>query len=240
MVMEDISMKKSVCVIIGVGPGNGAAFATRFAKEGYHLALLARSGKFINALADQLGNASPYECDVTSSDSIQTVFTQIQNDLGEIDLVIYNAGSGAWGNIEEMKPEDFESSWRVNALGLMLVSQQVIPAMKQKGQGNIIVIGATASKRGAIKTAAFAPAKAAQRSLSESMAKYLGPYGIHVALIIIDGVVDLPNTREHMPDKPDNFFIKPRDIADTAFWITQQASSSWSFEIEVRPANEKW
>lgn len=235
-----MSMKKSVCVIVGVGPGNGAAFAARFATAGYHLALLARSGKFINVLADKLGNASPYECDVTNSDSIQTVFTQIQKDLGEIDVVIYNAGSGTWNNIEEIKPEEFELSWRVNALGLMLVSQQVIPAMKQKGKGNIIAIGATASKRGAVKTTAFASAKAAQRSLAESMAKYLGPYGIHVALIIIDGVVDLPKTRKHMPDKPDHFFIKPSDIADTVFWITQQASSSWSFEIEIRPANETW
>ena len=100
--------------------------------------------------------------------------------------MVYNAGSGSWGNIEKIKPEEFESNWRINAFGLMLVSQEVIPAMKKKGRGNIIIIGATASRRGGINTAAFAPAKAAQRSLAESMAKYLGPSGIHVALIIID------------------------------------------------------
>jgi NAD(P)-dependent dehydrogenase (short-subunit alcohol dehydrogenase family) len=233
-------MEKAVCVIVGVGPGNGTALASRFAKEGYHLALLARSGDLIKHLASELNNAHAYECDVNDSHSIQKTFHQIKQDLGEIDVMVYNAGSGHWGNIEEIKPEEFESNWRVNTLGLMLTSQQVIPMMKKKSRGNIIVIGATASKRGGIKTAAFASAKAAQRSLTESMAKYLWPLGIHVALIIIDGVIDLPKTRERMPDKPDSFFVKPYDVASTVFELTQQASSTWSFEIEIRPFAEIW
>ncbi|MBN9226341.1 MULTISPECIES: SDR family NAD(P)-dependent oxidoreductase [Legionella] len=233
-------MEKRVCVIIGVGPGNGAAFASRFSKEGYHLALLARSKTFTTELANKLGNAYAYECDVGQSDSVQNTFSQIQQDLGIIDVIVYNAGSGSWGNIEQIKPEDFEASWRVNAYGLMLVSQQVLASMKQQGKGALIIIGATASKRGGIKTAAFAPAKAAQRSLAESMAKYLGPLGIHVALVIIDGVVGLQKTREFMPDKPDDFFVKPNDVAETVFWLTQQAPSTWSFEVEIRPFGEVW
>lgn len=233
-------MEKKTCVVIGVGPGNGAAFATRFSKEGYHLALLARSDTLTKKMAEELGNAKAYECDISDSNSINKAFTQIQQDLGDIDVVIYNAGSGSWGNIEEIKPEEFELNWRVNALGLMLVGQYVIPMMKKKGSGSIIIIGATASRRGGVKTAAFAPAKAAQRSLAESMAKYLGPMGIHVALVIIDGVVDLPKTRERMPDKPDNFFVKPGDVADNIFWLVQQSPSTWSFEIEVRPFCEIW
>ncbi|HHT0591787.1 TPA: SDR family NAD(P)-dependent oxidoreductase [Legionella anisa] len=233
-------MTKKVCVIVGVGPGNGAAFASRFSKEGYHLALLARTKTFSNELADKLGNAYAYECDVGHSNSVEKTFAQIQQDLGTIDVIVYNAGSGLWGNIEEIKPKDFEASWRVNALGLLLVSQCIIPNMKQTGRGKLIIIGATASKRGAIKTAAFAPAKAAQRSLAESMAKYLGPMGIHVALVIIDGIVDLPEAREYMPNKPDSFFIKADDVADTVFWLTQQAPSTWSFEVEIRPFGEAW
>jgi NAD(P)-dependent dehydrogenase (short-subunit alcohol dehydrogenase family) len=238
--MTRTESSKKVAVVIGVGPGNGSAFATRFAAEGFHLALVARSAKLINELAAQLGNATAYECDVADKQSINSVFKKIHADLGEVDVVIYNAGSGSWGNIEEIKPEDFESSWKVNALGLMLVSQQVIPAMKKKGSGNIIIIGATASKRGGAKTAAFAPAKAAQRSLAESMARYLWPAGIHVALVMIDGVVDLPKTRQRMPDKPDHFFVKPKDVADTVFELTQQPPSTWTFEMEVRPFGETW
>ncbi len=233
-------MQKKICVIVGVGPGNGAAFAARFTNEGYHLALLARSNDFIKQLAAELKNAHAYECDVTDKNSIEKTFNQIKQDLGQIDTVVYNAGSGQWGSIEEIKPEDFEANWRVNALGLMLVSQQVIPMMKKQGRGNIIIIGATASKRGGIKTAAFAPAKAAQRSLAESMARYLWPLGIHVALVIIDGVIDLPKTRERMPDKPDSFFVKPNDVASTVFWLSQQSSSTWSFENEIRPFGENW
>lgn len=233
-------MERAVCVIVGVGPGNGSAFAARFAKEGYHLALLARSSTLTEQLTAELENAHAYECDVEDNHSIQRTFHQIRQEVGEIDVVVYNAGSGHWGNIEEINPDNFESNWRVNALGLMLVSQQVIPMMKARGRGNIIVIGATASRRGGVNTAAFAPAKAAQRSLAESMAKYLWPNGIHVALVIIDGIVDLPKTRERMPEKPDHFFVKPDDVASTVFWLTQQAPSTWSFEVEIRPFDEVW
>lgn len=233
-------MEKAVCVIVGVGPGNGAAFAAHFAKAGYHLALLARSTTFTQQLASQFEHTHAYECDVSDAQSIQKTFQKIRQEIGEVDVVIYNAGSGSWGSIEEIKAEEFEASWRTNALGLMLVSQEVIPDMKKKGRGNIIVIGATASKRGNVKTAAFAPAKAAQRSLAESMARYLGPHGIHVSLVIIDGVVDLPKTRERMPDKPDHFFVQPGDVANTVFWLSQQPVSTWTFEIEVRPFAESW
>lgn len=231
---------KKICVIVGVGPGNGAAFALRFAEEGYQLALLARTNEFTNKLALELKNAKAYTCDVSDGDSIQRTFSQINQELGEIEVLIYNAGSGVWGNIEEIKASDFEKCWQVNAFGLMQVCQQVIPTMKKNRNGNIVIIGATASKRGASKTAAFAPAKAAQRSLAESMAKHLGQFGIHVSLLIIDGMVDLPMTRERMPDKADSFFIKPNDVADNVFWLTQQSSSAWSFEIDIRPFAEPW
>ncbi len=145
-----------------------------------------------------------------------------------------------WGSVEEIAPRDFEDAFRVNALGTFLVSKAVIPAMKKKARGNIVIVGATASRRGGAKTAAFAPAKAAQRSLAESMARHLGPSGIHVSLIVVDGVVDLPRTRERMPDKPDAFFVKPDDVAEIAFRLTEQKPSAWSFELEARPFGETW
>jgi NAD(P)-dependent dehydrogenase (short-subunit alcohol dehydrogenase family) len=136
--------------------------------------------------------------------------------------------------------KDFEQSWRVNTLGAFLASKHVIGPMKKAGHGCIVFIGATASRRGNVKTAAFAPAKAAQRSLAESMARHLWPAGIHVAVVILDGVVDLPRTRKMMPDKPDSFFVKPDDLAESVLRVTQQKRSAWSFEVEARPFGENW
>jgi NAD(P)-dependent dehydrogenase (short-subunit alcohol dehydrogenase family) len=231
---------KPVCAVVGIGPGNGAALARRFAREGYAVALLARSRDTSQALATELGDARAYACDVADQASVKAAFGAIRADLGEVEVVAYNAGSGTWGTIDDITPEAFEASWRVNALGLFLVAQEVIPAMKAKGAGSIVVIGATASRRGMPRTTAFAPAKAAQRSLAEAMARHLWPLGIHVSLIILDGVVDLERTRKAMPDKPDDFFVSPDGVAETAWWLTQQPRSAWSFEVEARPFGEKW
>jgi NAD(P)-dependent dehydrogenase (short-subunit alcohol dehydrogenase family) len=232
-------MTKPVCAIVGIGPGNGAALARRFAAS-HRIALLSRSADFSTGLADDIGDARAYPCDASDVPSIELAFDQVAADFGDVDALIYNAGSGTWGTVEDITPAQFEASWRVNALGLLVASQRVIPAMKAQGSGNIVVIGATASRRGAARTAAFAPAKAAQRSLCEAMAKHLWPLGIHVSLIVIDGVVDLPRTRQGMPDKPDEFFVKPADVADTAWWLVNQPRSAWSFEVEARPFGEKW
>ena len=231
---------KPVCVVAGVGPGNGAAFARRFAAEGFAVALLARRTELSQEIAGTLPGARAYACDVSDAASVKAAFAAIRGDLGEVEVLVYNAGTGVWGNIEEVSAEDFEKSWRVNTLGAFLVSKEVVPAMKAAKRGSIVFIGATASRRGNVKTAAFAPAKAAQRSLAESMARYLWPAGVHVSIIVVDGVVDLPFTRQRMPGKPDGFFIKPDDVAETAFVLTQQKPSAWSFEVEARPFGETW
>ena len=167
-------------------------------------------------------------------------FAAIRRDLGAVDALLYNAGSGVFADVEAVTPEQFEQAWRVNALGALLCSQQVIPAMKAGARGSIVFIGATASRRGNVMTAAFAPAKAAQRSLAESMARKLWPCGIHVALVIVDGVVDLPRTRQAMPGKPDDFFVDPDGVAAIALQLSEQPRRAWSFEVEARPWGEKW
>lgn len=233
-------MSKPVCVVVGVGVGNGAALARAFSNEGMAVALLARSTGFTSTLADELPDSRAYACDVTDAESVRETFASIRGDLGDPATVVYNAGSGVWGDVEAIDLDDFEESWRVNAHGALAVSREVIPSMKAAGNGNIIFIGATASRRGGPRTAAFAPAKAAQRSLAESMARTLWPQGIHVSLIVIDAVVDLPRTRENMPDKPDDFFLNPDDMAASAVWLAHQPRSAWTFEIDVRPFGEKW
>lgn len=235
-----VQINKPVCVIIGVGPGNGAAFARRFSAEGYQVALLSRQTEFTKDLAMEIECARAYACDVADAASVEKTFDAIQNEMGNVDTIVFNPGAGVWKSVEEITTDEFEQSWRVNAFGALLVSQKVIPAMKLNKHGNIIFIGATASRRGGAKTAAFAPAKAAQRSLAESMARHLGPSGIHVATIILDGVVDTPNTRKMMPSKLDDFFMQPEDIADVVMQLTQQKPTAWSSEVEVRPFGEVW
>jgi NAD(P)-dependent dehydrogenase (short-subunit alcohol dehydrogenase family) len=231
---------KPVCAVVGVGPGNGAALARRFAAEDYQVALLARTVDFSQKLAKELPDCAAYACDVSDADAIARAFGEVREQQGDVDVVVYNAGSGTWGTVDDVGGAEFEAAWRVNALGALLVSKEVTPAMKRRGRGAFVFIGATASRRGGAKTAAFASAKAAQRSLAESMARHLWPSGIHVALIVVDGVVDLPRTRQMMSNKPDSFFVKPDDVADVAFQLTRQRPSAWSFEVEARPFGETW
>jgi NAD(P)-dependent dehydrogenase (short-subunit alcohol dehydrogenase family) len=137
-------------------------------------------------------------------------------------------------------PEQFESAWRINAMGLFLCAQEVVPAMQRSGAGAVVVTGATASRKGGARATPFSSAKGAQRLLAESMARSLGPQGIHVALIVVDGVVDLPRTRERMPGKPDTFFVRPDGVADIALSLVRQDRQAWSFEVEARPFAEVW
>lgn len=232
--------KKEVAVVAGVGPGNGAALAKRFADAGYAVAMLARTRDTLDALEGEIEGARGFECDVAAPESVARAFAAMRAALGPVDVLLYNAGSGVFADVENITAEQFEQSWRVNAYGAFLCARQVIPDMKARRSGSIVFIGATASRRGGPRSAAFAPAKAAQRSLAESMARALWPAGIHVSLIIVDGVVDLPRTRRMMPDKPDSFFVRPSGVAETAYRLTCQDPSAWSFEVEARPFAESW
>jgi NAD(P)-dependent dehydrogenase (short-subunit alcohol dehydrogenase family) len=235
--------KGPVCAVVGVGPGNGEAFARRFAADGYAIALMARRAELTAKLAAELPRAKAYACDVADAASVEAAFAASRADLGDVDVLVLNAGSGGgsvWGNVEEVKAEDLERTWRINTLGLFLAARQTIPAMRRKGQGSIIVVGATASRRGAAGAAAFAQAKMAQRALAESMARHLWPAGIHVALIVVDGVVGGPVTRSRFTDRPDDFFIDPAGVAVIAADLVKQNRAAWSFEVEARPFKEKW
>lgn len=229
-------MSSSVCAIVGIGPKNGAAFARRFDSAGYRIALLSRSTTFSEQLAEELNDAHAYTCDASDPASVVAAFSKLRSELGAVDVLIFNAGSGSWQTVEEISPQEFERGWRVNALGVLVASQQVIPGMKEKGTGNIVIVGATASLRGRPKTTGFAAAKAAQRSLAQSMAKHLGPQGIHVSLVIIDGAVGAPGSVEAEQGQR----LDPEGIADLAHYLTIQPRSAWSFEVDVRPSQESW
>lgn len=229
-----------VCVVAGVGPGNGASFSHRFAAEGYSVVMLARNADYLESLCAEVPGSVSMVCDVREPDAIAAVFDRIHREVGPVDVLIYNAGSGEWNNVEETTLDGMESSWQTNTLGLLVAAQQVIPSMKSRASGWIVVIGATASLRGGANSAAFASAKAAQRSLAQSMGRHLGPAGIHVSYVIIDGVIDLERTRASRPDLPDEFFLQPDDIAHSVYDLTCQHRSAWTFELDLRPFGEKW
>ncbi len=234
-------MGKPVCVVVGAGPGNGAAFGRKFVEAGHRVALLARQADKVEAIAAELGDdARGYAYDAVDSANAGSVFARIADELGPVDTLVYNAGSGSFKSIDDSTIEDFENGWRTNTLGCVIAVKQVLAGMRSAGGGNIVIIGATASVRGGAQAAPFASAKAAQRSLAQSLARQLGPEGIHVSYVIIDGVIDLERTRVRMPDKPDEFFLQPSHIADAVHFLTAQPRSAWTHELDVRPFGERW
>lgn len=233
-------MTRPVAAILGTGPGNGLAFARRFDEEGHALALCARNGARMEEYAEGFEQARGYSCDVTDETEIRDTFAAIRDELGPVDTVIYNAGSGAWGTVDDLTPDDLTANVDVNAVGLMRTAQAVLPQFRDQGRGNLIVIGAGAATRGRPGTIAFAAGKAAQRSVAQSLARQLGPEHIHVAYVVIDGVIDLERTRARMPDKPEDFFLQPDAIADAVWSLTRQDPSAWTFELDLRPFGESW
>ena len=228
-------MSVPICVIVGAGPGNGAAFARRFSSAGYSVALLARRQEGLDVLTREIAGTRAYACDATSAADAAAVFARIREEMGTPQTLSYNASTREFGDIDATTPEAFEGAGRVNAYGLLLAAKQVVPAMRAAGSGSIIVIGATASLKGAAGFVSFASAKAAQRSLAQSMARKLGPEGIHVAYVIIDAMVDMPASRAMVPDAPDSFFARPDDIAESVFFLAHQPRSAWTFELDLRP-----
>src|SRR5881296_3260569 len=183
---------QSVAVVVGVGAGLGAALARRFA-ERY---AVARVQEKLDALATELGRAGgralAVPADVSKADEIERAAERIRREFGEIDVLLYNAAMRPFGRLMETKPSTFETTWRVNAFGAFLWSRAIVPAMLARGRGAILFTGATAGTKPFATSAAFGPAKFALRGLAQVMARDLGPQGVHVAYVNIDGAIDMP------------------------------------------------
>jgi NAD(P)-dependent dehydrogenase (short-subunit alcohol dehydrogenase family) len=177
---------------------------------------------------------------VTDTHQMGEVLGRITRELGAPEIVIHNAVGGAFGNFQEIDPVVLERNFQVNVMALLHLVRRTAPAMIEAGRGAIIVTGNTSALRGKANFAGFAPSKAAQRVLTESIARELGPKGIHVAYIVIDAVIDVAWTRKMRPDAPDDFFIQPRDIAAEVWHVAHQPRSAWSFNVEIRPFGEQW
>jgi NAD(P)-dependent dehydrogenase (short-subunit alcohol dehydrogenase family) len=233
-------VSKRVCIITGVGPGTGSALARRFDAGGYQIALLARTESRLRELAAELPGASAYPCDVADEVQIAETLARIASELGPASVLIHNAVGGAFGDFQEIEPAVLQSNFAINTMALLHLARGVAPAMIEAGEGAILVTGNTSAYRGKAKFAGFAPTKAAQRVLAESLARSLGPRGIHVAYLAIDAVIDVPWARQQFRDKPDDFFAKPSAIADVAFGLAHQDRSTWAFDVVVRPFGEPW
>ena len=232
-------MAEKVCLVTGVGPGTGAAIARRFA-VGYEVAMLARNAERLESIAAGTPNTHAFPCDVTDAAALEATVTQVTAKLGAPDVLVHNAVGGAFGEFTAIEPAVLEQNFAVNTVALLRLGQLLAPAMVERGSGAIICTGNTAAYRGKPTFAGFAPTKAAQRILAESMARTLGPQGIHVAYLAIDAVIDLQWTRRRMPDVPDDFFCKPDDIAGEVWHLAHQPKSAWTFDVWIRPFGEKW
>ena len=234
-------MTKPVCLITGVGDGTGAALARRFAKGGYRVAMLARNRDRLRKLETEIAGSRAFLCDMHDLEMTGEVIKRVRTEMGTPSILVHNAVSATFKTFLEANTEDLERNFRVNTTSLFYLAQALAPDMITKGEGAILVTGNTSALRGIPTYAAFAPTKAAQRILAQSLARDLGPKGIHVAYITIDAAIDTPWTREAFnADKPDEFFSLPADIADEVFHIGQQARSTWSFDVEIRPFAEHW
>lgn len=234
-------MNGKVCVITGAGDGTGASCARRFARGGYRVALLARTQERLERLEREIDGARGYPCDVRDLDLLRDACARVAAEMGAPSAAIHNAVAGGFQPVLEADPKRFETIFRVNTTSLMVFAQSVVPAMIAAGRGALIVTGNTSAWRGKPRFATFAPTKAAQRILAQSMARDFGPRGVHVAYVTVDAAIDTPWTRPRLAaDKPDDYFCKPDAIADTIYHVAHQDRSGWTFDVDLRPFHENW
>ena len=235
---------EKIAVIAGVGPGLGAALARKFVQEGCHVALLSRSTAYITNLSKKLRESGrtviPIQTDITEAEQVAQSFARIREALGDPDILVHNAGNPAWGSFANLTPQAFEGAWRVCALGGFLCSQQVVPGMLKKAGGTLLFTGATSAVRGRADALAFSSAKFAVRGFAASLAREIGPHGIHVAHVIIDGIIDTPGIHQRYKLAEDEPLLQPDAIADTYWALIQQERSAWTFEVDIRPHNEEF
>ncbi|GAA5885421.1 hypothetical protein JCM6882_009615 [Rhodosporidiobolus microsporus] len=237
---------KQLSIVLGAGPGTGAAIARAFSEKGA-VALLARNKDSLTSLADELrkggGEAEPFSCDASSCESLDAAFSAIKERFPnhEVRAALFNANSPFIVKpFLELDKKDLDAGVGVNIYGAYYFSQKVIPLLLESGGGFLSFTGATAAIKGGAKFAAFAPSKFALRGLSQSLAREFGPQGIHVVHAIIDGLIATDRLEQMMGAGEKDSRIDPAGIAQTLLNLSEQPKSCWTHEIDLRPAAEKW
>jgi NAD(P)-dependent dehydrogenase (short-subunit alcohol dehydrogenase family) len=227
---------EQVAVVAGVGPGLGRALCRRLVAEGYRVAGLARSPD-AGLAPDLAGRMHLLACDLTRQEPVKRGFERIDAELGPVRVLVYNAGRFGMSPFAETSADDFHALWEVNCYGAFLCAREAVPRMLAAGGGTVVFTGATASVKAGGRFAAFGASKFALRGMAQAMARELGPQGIHVAHVVIDGVMWTPRTRAMMDISEDACLI-PEDVADTYLSLIRQPRSAWTCELDLRPDRE--
>ena len=246
--MKDFS--KYSAIIIGAGDATGSAITKKFASNGYKVCPVRRPTSLdkVNKLAEEINNsggwAKGFGVDARNEDAIKDLFSEVEESIAPIDVVVFNPGANVFFPIEDTTSRVFKKVWEMAAFAGFLTGREGAKYMKKRNQGSIFFTGATASMRGSSGFSAFSSAKFALRAVAQSMARELGPEGIHVAHFVIDGAIDTQFIKELFPDiyalKEKDGILQPEAIADAYWFVHTQHRSAWTHELDLRPYMEKF
>lgn len=241
-------MERSVCVIVGAGAGLGRALAARFSLGGYDVALVSRTETGSAVALESAARASSkvrtgfWSADATQPESVEHAIAQIEREMGDIDVLIYNVRD-SFNRCDplDMSYEELERVFRLEVVSAYAAARAAIPGMRSRGRGNVLFSSATAALRGSETHPLYSIGKFALRALSQSLAKAYAKDGVHVAHVRLDCDLDVPLMRELYADKYDpGSLANTDDVAQTYWWVHEQPRSAWSNEVELRPYTERW
>ncbi len=241
---------KPTCLIVGAGDGVGSAIARAFAREGLAVCITrrARNLESLEAVAASIradgGEAHAFGVDARNEAEMIGLVDRIESDIGPLQVVVFNIGANVRFPVVETTAQVYSKVWEMAALAGFFTGREAARVMTPRGKGTILFTGATASTRGGAGFSAFAGAKAALRQLAQSLAREIGPKGIHVAHVVVDGMIDGTFARSIAPDiqtlLDEDAILKPDEIARNYVWLHQQQRSAWTFELDLRPWKENW
>jgi NAD(P)-dependent dehydrogenase (short-subunit alcohol dehydrogenase family) len=246
--MYDVDPAAKAVLVVGAGDATGGAIARRFAREGYVACVTRRSADKLEPLVAQIraegGAAHGFASDARKEVDVETLVAHIEREIAPIEAAVFNIGANVRFTVAETTERVYRKVWEMGALAGFLMGREVSKAMLLRGRGTIIFTGATASLRGSAGFSAFSGAKHALRALAQSMARELGPKGIHVAHVVIDGAIDTAFIAENFPEryakKAEQGILEPDAIAENYWNLHNQARSAWTHEMDLRPWIETW
>ena len=246
--MTTPSSPPRVALIIGAGDATGGAIAKRFAAGGYTACVTRREADKLVPLVESItragGQARGFGSDARKEEEVVALVEQIERDIGPIEVLVFNIGANVPCSILDETARKYFKIWEMACFGGFLNGREVAKRMVTRGRGTILFTGATAGLRGSANFAAFAGAKHALRALAQSMARELGPRGIHVGHVVVDGAIDTEFIRSTFPEryalKEQDGILNPEHIAENYWNLHTQPRDAWTFELDLRPYMEKW